>query len=71
VGCGSGFDAFAEVLRERYEGCVERILPGLFPHAREVATLAVSVVAAGLAVAAEHAMPVYVRDKVALKTAER
>jgi tRNA threonylcarbamoyladenosine biosynthesis protein TsaB len=71
VGCGSGFDAFADVLRERYRGHMERVVPGLFPHAREVALLAVSVVAAGLAVAPEHAIPVYVRDKVALKSAER
>jgi tRNA threonylcarbamoyladenosine biosynthesis protein TsaB len=46
-------------------------MPDAFPHAREIAQLAVGEFEAGRAVAAEQAVPVYIRDKVALKTAER
>ncbi|HMX16766.1 MAG TPA: tRNA (adenosine(37)-N6)-threonylcarbamoyltransferase complex dimerization subunit type 1 TsaB, partial [Rhodocyclaceae bacterium] len=43
----------------------------LFPTAAAVARLALPRFAAGEGVAAESAAPVYVRDKVALTTAER
>ena len=41
------------------------------PHARAVATLGARAFARGEGVAAEHALPVYLRNKVAQTVAER
>jgi tRNA threonylcarbamoyladenosine biosynthesis protein TsaB len=71
VGCGSGFSAYAPVLKERYTGRLSAIMPDIVPHARHIARIAVREFDAGRAVAAERALPVYIRDKVALKTHER
>jgi tRNA threonylcarbamoyladenosine biosynthesis protein TsaB len=71
TGCGSGFSAHGDVLRQAYGGRLSAIMPDVFPHAREIARLAAREFEAGRAVAAEQALPLYVRDKVALKTAER
>jgi tRNA threonylcarbamoyladenosine biosynthesis protein TsaB len=46
-------------------------MPDVFPHARDIARLAVREFEAGRAVSAEQAVPVYIRDKVALKSHER
>ena len=46
-------------------------MPDIVPHARHIARLAAGEFEAGRTVAAEHALPVYIRDKVALKTHER
>jgi tRNA threonylcarbamoyladenosine biosynthesis protein TsaB len=46
-------------------------MPGVFPHARDIARLAAREFEAGRTLAAEQAVPVYLRDRVALKTAER
>jgi tRNA threonylcarbamoyladenosine biosynthesis protein TsaB len=46
-------------------------MPEVYPHARQIAQLAVAEFEAGRAVAAEQALPVYIRDKVALKSSER
>lgn len=70
-GCGSGFAVYGDVLRQRLDATLETILPLQFPHAREVAMLAAPVFAAGQGQPADTAAPVYVRDRVALKTAER
>jgi tRNA threonylcarbamoyladenosine biosynthesis protein TsaB len=71
TGCGSGFAAYGDVLRQLYGGRLSAIMPDVFPHAREIARLAAREFEAGRAVPAEQAVPLYVRDKVALKTAER
>lgn len=71
TGCGSGFQAHDEVLRRRLGSALTGVQPGIFPHARDIAALAVPVFVQGRGVPAEQAAPVYVRDKVALKTAER
>jgi tRNA threonylcarbamoyladenosine biosynthesis protein TsaB len=71
AGCGSGFTAYAAVLNERYAGRLSAIMPDVIPHARHIARLAAREFEAGRAVAAEAALPVYIRDKVALKTHER
>jgi tRNA threonylcarbamoyladenosine biosynthesis protein TsaB len=71
TGCGSGFAAHGNALRQLYGGRLSAIMPDVFPHAREIAQLAAREFEAGRAVAAEQAVPLYVRDKVALKTAER
>jgi tRNA threonylcarbamoyladenosine biosynthesis protein TsaB len=70
VGIGSGFDAHA-YLREVYGAQVSGVLPGRLPSAREVARLAAKAMAAGAATSPELAAPLYIRNKVALTSAER
>jgi tRNA threonylcarbamoyladenosine biosynthesis protein TsaB len=71
LGCGSGFAAYAQALAQRYQGALAGVEPGRYPHAREIARLAAPRFARGEGVSAERAAPFYVRDKVALTTAER
>lgn len=71
TGCGSGFAAYGEVLRQRYGAILEDVIADLVPQARDIAALAAPVFAAGGGVRADAAAPLYVRDRVALKTAER
>lgn len=71
TGCGSGFAAYEPVLRGRLGSALAAVRSGIFPRARDIAALAAPVFAQGLGRPAEQAAPVYVRDKVALKTAER
>ncbi len=69
---GSGWAAYAEMLGERLAGAVVRSAHGdRFPQAVHVASLAVRECAAGRAQAPELALPVYLRDKVALTLAEQ
>lgn len=67
VGAGSGWDAYAQRLFARLSGQVLRWQPHCHPHAADVGRLALSAYARGEAVAAEDALPVYVRDEVAVK----
>ena len=69
--CGSGFAAFRDELTARYGGSIDGIIDGLAPHAREIALLAARQFARGEAVDAADALPLYVRNKVALKVHER
>jgi len=69
--CGGGFAAHAAALKQRYAGRLSAIMPELFPHARHIAVLAAREFGAGRGVPAEQALPLYIRDRVALKTAER
>jgi tRNA threonylcarbamoyladenosine biosynthesis protein TsaB len=71
TGCGSGFVAHEAALQLRYRGRLSAIMPEVVPHARDIARLAVREFEQGRAVPAEQAAPVYLRDKVALKTGER
>jgi tRNA threonylcarbamoyladenosine biosynthesis protein TsaB len=71
AGCGSGFAAHEVALRRRYREQLSAIMPDVVPHAREVARLAVREFEQGRAVPAEQAAPVYLRDKVALRSDER
>jgi tRNA threonylcarbamoyladenosine biosynthesis protein TsaB len=71
TGAGSGFAAHRAALEQRYAGRLSAIMAGVYPHAREVAWLAVPEFEQGRALAAEAAAPVYIRDKVALKSDER
>jgi tRNA threonylcarbamoyladenosine biosynthesis protein TsaB len=71
AGVGSGFSAYHEALSARYAGRLHRIDGTLFPHAADIAALAEGMFKAGLTVAPEEAAPLYIRDKVALKTSER
>jgi tRNA threonylcarbamoyladenosine biosynthesis protein TsaB len=71
TGGGSGFVAFRDELATRYAGSLERVIDGLAPHAREIAALAARQFVRGETVDAADALPLYVRNKVALKVNER
>jgi tRNA threonylcarbamoyladenosine biosynthesis protein TsaB len=71
IGCGDGFAAHRERLAARLGDRVSRFRPDASPSARAVLELAMPRFAAGEAKDAAEAVPVYLRDKVALKTAER
>src|SRR5713101_9751122 len=71
TGCGDGFAAYRERLAARLGGCVSAVRSGTGPTARAVLRLAMPRFAAGEATDAAAAVPVYLRDKVALKTSER
>ena len=70
TGTGNGF-ARLPWLREAYRDGLEMRLDGDLPRAGAVARLAVRRFARGGAIAAEHAAPLYLRDKVAQTTEER
>jgi tRNA threonylcarbamoyladenosine biosynthesis protein TsaB len=68
---GTGWAAYRDVLLARL-GAEPRSADGsCYPQARHVATLAVREFKAGRALAPEQALPVYLRDKVALTLAEQ
>jgi len=71
TGCGSGFAVYRTELESCYAGRLERVRDDLVPHAREIAALAAAEFERGNAVVAERAAPLYVRNKVALRTDER
>ena len=71
AGAGSGFAAHGEVLQARYDGQLGSIDAACVPQAGAIAELAAPMFAAGLGLDAALAMPLYLRDKVALKTSER
>lgn len=71
TGCGSGFAAHAAALKRRYGAGLSALMPEIFPHAREIARLAAREFEAGRAVRPEEALPVYLRDRVALRSDER
>ena len=71
LACGSGFLAYAAALEQRYAGRLSGIDLALYPHARDIAALALPAFEAGQGKGAEQAAPVYLRDKVALRIDER
>ena len=68
-GAGSGFAIYAAALLARY--APQHCAATLVPRAREVGMLAAGALARGEAVAAEAAVPLYLRDKVALNRHEQ
>jgi tRNA threonylcarbamoyladenosine biosynthesis protein TsaB len=68
---GSGWATYADTLRGRLTGELRNADGACYPQARHVAELAVREFRAGRAQAPEHALPVYLRDKVALTLAEQ
>ncbi|MCE5182856.1 MAG: tRNA (adenosine(37)-N6)-threonylcarbamoyltransferase complex dimerization subunit type 1 TsaB [Betaproteobacteria bacterium] len=71
IGCGNGFAVHGEVLAERYAGQLAEVMPGIFPHAAQIACLGAERFRNDLGVDAAEAAPLYIRNKVALKTSER
>lgn len=67
-GIGSGWLTYGEVLVAHYMTQISGVNADLLPRARDVAQLAVDIWAAGGAVSAEQAIPVYLRDNVAAKS---
>jgi tRNA threonylcarbamoyladenosine biosynthesis protein TsaB len=70
-GAGSGFLAHGAQLRERYAANLAAVDEQAVPQARAIVELAAPRLAAGMGVDAAEAQPLYLRDKVALKTSER
>lgn len=71
TGCGSGFILYRTVLQRRYGGALATVVPDLFPLASAMLCLAAPRLLNNEGVDAALAAPLYVRDKVALKTTER
>ncbi len=70
-GAGSGFALHGAALNERYAGQLAGSDAQAVPQASAIAMLAALRFAAGDGLDAAQAMPLYLRDKVALKTCER
>lgn len=70
-GAGSGWDRYPEILTARLAGRIAGWTPNAFPRAADIARLAISALAAGRTVRAEEAVPVYIRDEVAVKQKPR
>jgi tRNA threonylcarbamoyladenosine biosynthesis protein TsaB len=71
VGAGSGWQTYAEVLSHAYGNQVQTIQPATLPSAHAILKLALPVFSRGEAKPAGEAMPIYIRNRVALKTTER
>ena len=71
VGIGSGWGVYSQQLMECLEGSVSRYEAERLPRAAAIAWLGARGFEFGLAVPAEQAMPVYLRDNVARKESER
>ena len=71
TGCGGGFAAHREALAARLGARLAAVHPEVMPSAAAILRLAAPRLAAGEGGDAATAVPVYLRDRVALKTAER
>ena len=67
--CGNGLAAYPEAFAGT--AFANSAFTGLMPHARDIAVLAVIAFAAGAAVPAAQAQPLYLRNKIAYTSAER
>ena len=71
VGAGSGWDQYVAVLTARLGNHVSEWRKQVFPKARHVAELGMELLKMGQTVTAEQAVPVYIRDEVAVKQVRR
>jgi len=70
TGCGSGFAAYA-ALSDRLAPVLQTVRQDVRPRAAQIAGLAAPAFARGEGMPPEAAVPVYIRNKVALTVAER
>jgi tRNA threonylcarbamoyladenosine biosynthesis protein TsaB len=70
-GAGNGFAVYREALMSRYAGCLDGLDADLHPRAQEIVRLALPAFEEGRGVDAALAAPLYIRDRVALKTHEQ
>ncbi len=70
-GAGSGFATHGTALAERYAGQLQDTDGAVVPQAAAIAVLGAAQLAQGRGVDAAEALPLYLRDRVALKTSER
>ncbi len=70
-GMGSGFAAHGDALNARYAGQLLGVDAVAVPQAAAIAVLGAKQIALGRGADAAEALPLYLRDKVALKTSER
>ena len=68
---GTGWDSYAEMIRARLESDPVWVQGQRFPQATAIARLAIREASNGNSLAPELALPVYLRDKVALTIKER
>ena len=73
VGIGTGWTAYGEALQQAYAAQLKTapLTENVHPTAVAIAELALPLFAAGKAKAAHEVAPIYIRNKVALKTSER
>lgn len=71
LGVGGGWDSYHDALAAVVGDALDSTLPDLSVHAWDVAVLGANGLAAGEGVAAELALPVYLRDQVASKPKPR
>ena len=67
TGAGPGWDAYHKALLQKLGKQLGGWQPQCWPQARHIAELGIAGYQSGMAVAAESALPVYVRDNVAVK----
>lgn len=67
IGVGSGWDQYVQALLPRLQKHLHEWRPRCYPDARAVAVLGAAGFSAGAAGPAEQALPVYLRDEVAIK----
>ena len=70
-GVGSGFSLHGELLGKKYVGQLQGMDGAAIPQAAAIAALGAAQFVQGLGKDAAEALPLYLRDKVALKTSER
>lgn len=71
TGAGSGWQTYPDQLGAVYAEQLQATQPELLPTASAILNLALPILASGEAKSASEAMPIYIRNRVALKTAER
>jgi len=71
TGAGSGWQTYAEQLGAVYAAQLQEVQPQLLPTASALLRLAQPVFIRGEAKPASEAIPIYIRNRVALKTVER
>lgn len=71
AGVGSGWSVYAETLSNNFKDQLDAVETSVLPEASAVLTLAQVALSKGLAVPAAQALPVYLRNNVALKKGQQ